>query len=227
MIFSCGENEKDTKNTEENEENLQKEEKLQTKKAPCDDVFSWGDLDICLPKIDGMIECYSSPNIKEYFNQFSDIENKTTFGFYLKNNVYNDWEKSGISTPPGPLDEYFKFFVVNEAKEFEIGINDMRLAMIEVESMYQSIYDDVKENYPRVGVPVFVESYFPEENVVSHVIMSKRKDGLIQVSISNSINIKNRWIWMGYIKTYDSKESIKHAKSRSEQIISQFSIDNH
>lgn len=226
FMFSCVNNQKSSDTNKSREDKESSDDGF----IPCDDFSPWGNIDICLPKIDGMTECYSSPTCKEYFDQFSDLNVNTTFGVYIKSNIYNNWQKTGTFKPEASFDEYFKFYAVNEAKEFEIGITDMRYMMDEIVSMYPSIQDAVRESDPRyakIGETVFIESYFPHDNVVTHIKTSKRKDGIVQVNIGNVINIKNRMIWMGYIKIYDTAETMKYAKRRNEHIISQFVIANH
>ena len=45
----------------------------------CDNQVSFGNIPICLMKIDGMNECYSNPIIKTYMNQFK-VNNEVILG---------------------------------------------------------------------------------------------------------------------------------------------------
>lgn len=67
---------------------------LECKKVTCENSVSFGDINICLPKIDGMTECYSVPEVKDLADQFN-YEGNSILALYLNHATYRQLDNLG------------------------------------------------------------------------------------------------------------------------------------
>ena len=190
----------------------------------CVKEVSFGDIDFCLPEIEGMTECYSSPKVKVRADAFN-YEGNSILGYYLNNETYQQMENlDSIS-----YDDYAQVYVTNNLKGIKVGqaelaqmANTMGSDFIQenwsdMQKKLEHSYDDLS-----IGTPVLVESYSPHTKVKSFVMLSKIKtnrEEAVMLMTLNIIEMKERLIWLAYYKFYDGEESIKEAKSKNDYII--------
>jgi len=192
--------------------------------SDCLKEVSFGDMDFCLPGIEGMTECYSSPKVKERADAFN-YEGNSILGYYLNNETYQQMESlDSIS-----YDDYAQVYVTNNLKGIKVG-------QAELEQMANTMGSDfIQENWSdmqrklehsyddlSIGTPVLVENYSPHSKVKSFVMISKiktQKEEAVMLMTLNIVEMKERLIWLAYYKFYDGEESIKAAKTRNDYII--------
>ena len=81
---------------------------------------NFGDISICLIKIDGMKECYSNPLVKLYTDQFI-FENNEILGMYLSNDVHSKIDKLGEFL----FDDYFKVYSMSSINNMSLGHDEL------------------------------------------------------------------------------------------------------
>jgi hypothetical protein len=86
----------------------------------CDNQVNFGDISICLIKIDGMKECYSNPLVKVYRDQFI-FENNEILGLYLNNDVHSKIDKLGEFL----FDDYFKVYSMSSINNMSLGHDEL------------------------------------------------------------------------------------------------------
>jgi hypothetical protein len=203
--------------------NNQSDQQVETK-TECLRKVSFGDIDFCLPQIEGMTECYSTPKVKERADAFN-YEGNTILGYYLNNETYQQMEVLDSMS----YDDYGQVYVTNNLKGIKVGqaelaqmANTMGSDFIQenwsdMQKKLEHSYDDLS-----IGTPVLVENYSPNSKVKSFVMLSKIKtnrDEAVMLMTLNIIEMKERLIWLAYYKFYDGEESIKQAKSKNDFII--------
>jgi hypothetical protein len=95
-----------------------KQEKTSTLSSDNDSICKhsrfYGEIEICLPEIDGMTETYSHEKVKRRTNQFS-YDNNTILGLYLNKEdmaKLDDFDNAA-------LDDYFKVYALKKLEGIE------------------------------------------------------------------------------------------------------------
>ena len=200
-------------------------------KTECDKSFPFGDIAICLPIIDGMTECYSSPIVKARADEFN-YEGNSILAYYLNNATYKQVDKLDEIT----FDDYFQIYATNKLKGIKVGQSELNELANMIEGNYiKENWNELKlkvernHDYLSVGRPILIESYIPNSKIRTYVMLSKLQiDNTESVFIMtlNMVQIKERLIWLAYYKNYEGEESIKKAKAKNDYIIMQLTDEN-
>ena len=193
-------------------------------KTECDKSVPFGDIDICLPIIDGMTECYSIPIVREKVDEVKH-EGGEILAYYLNNDTYEQVDKFGEIT----FDDYFQVLVDNKFIDMKIGQSELNNLSKVFENLYNkedwnSLNKKIKQkqDYLSVGRPVLLESYSVSNKVRTNVILTKylldNRESVV-LSTLNMIQIKEKLIFLTYYKDYDGERSIKNAKSKNDYIV--------
>ncbi len=203
---------------------LKEEKPVINSDVSCEKSVIFGEIKICLPIIDGMIECYSNPNVKARAIN-SETEGNTGLAVYLNDETYKQISKNGNIV----FDDYFKIFVIDITKDIKIGESELNEIAKGMEGMFvKENWDEsnrkYKErwNYISVGKPIIIESYSLNNRIKTMVILTKTKTSqkeTVMIGILNFIQIKERLVGLNYYKDYDGEESIKNAKSKNDYIL--------
>jgi len=200
-------------------------------KDKCDNFIQFGDIDICLPKIDGMKECYSYPIVKKLCNQFKGDGN-SVLAFYLNDTTYSQVKKLDKIT----YDDYFTICSSNNLKSVKASRSEMYQVASALEGNF--IKDNWAEfkhkieknkNFISIGRPVSIENYSLSPNIKTYVTIGKniiKNHEHVIISVINVILIKYRIMWLAYYKDYDGEKSIKIAKAKNDYIILQLMDEN-
>ncbi len=196
-------------------------------KINCEKSASFGDISFCLPTIDGMTECYSKPAVNAIANK-ENIGENTFLAYYLNNATF----KQVDSLDKIAYDDYFIIFGRSSVKGLKADqtILDQKANSLSsgyVKENWNDINDKLKinSNFMTVGRPILMESYSPNMNVRSFVMLLKRIiNGNEQVLLMtvNIVQIKERLVCLNYYKNYNGEESIKSAKTKNDNIALQF-----
>jgi hypothetical protein len=192
-----------------------------TLEAHCNSSRLYGEIEICLPEIDGMKEVYSYSQVKERSDLFS-YENNTILGLYLSKKNFSAIDNFENEA----LDDYFKIYALKQTEGIEIGKSDFD-EMIEyskgnfIEKSWEDIIDNVLSGTDNmsIGQPVRIEAYKPTEDVFTMVLLIKMISGeeeRIVVCTLNMVRLKNSLIYYAYYKNYTSAKTLELVKAKSD-----------
>lgn len=187
----------------------------------CKNSRMYGDIEICLPKIDGMKEAYSFPQVKNRGDLFS-YDNNTILGLYLSKKNFSaidDFENE-------PLDDFFKIYALKQLEGMEIGKSEFD-ELIEsskgnfIEKSWDEIEDKVLSGTAdiSIGQPVRIETYKPNEDVITVLLLIKMISGAeerIAVCTLNMVRLKRSLIYYAYYKNYLSAKTLEQVKAKSD-----------
>ncbi len=200
-------------------------------KMECDKSVPFGDIDICLPIIDGMTECYSTPIVKSRADEFN-YEGNLILAYYLNNATHKQVDKLDEIT----FDDYFQIYAINKLKGVKVGQSELNEIEKVIEGNYfKENWNDLKKkieknhDYLSIGRPILIESYSPNNKVRTYVMLSKYQignDEIVSLITMNLVQIKERLISMAYYKNYYGEKSIINAKSKNDYIVLQLMDEN-
>lgn len=200
-------------------------------KKECSRLVTFGDIGVCLSIVDGMVECYNIPEIKEQ----ADIINGgggSALGFYLPDSLIEDFKNQKSID----LNDYFLVSSPKLVKNISFGLIELDKFRKDLENNYvkdnwsnlkakfENIYKDIS-----VSRPVLLKSYSLTKNSSSFIFLTKyitNGKEYIRISITNIISIKNRMIQSNYFKYYTDEKSIYDAKSKNDYMVYLFLEDN-
>lgn len=193
-------------------------------KMECDNTVPFGDINICLPIVDGMTECYSTPIVKARADE-NNFEGNSILAYYISDADYKQVDNLDQII----LDDYFQIYATNKLKGIKYGQSELNKMANMIEGNYiNENWMDLKKNietnhnYLSVGKPILIESYVPNSKIRTFVMLLKIiSDGYeyVLVTVMNIVQIKERLIYLAYYKDYDGEESIKKAKSKNDYIV--------
>ena len=195
--------------------------KLKKSLTECEFYRMYGEIKICLPKIDGMNEAYSFPQVMNRTDLFS-YDNNTILGLYLNEEDFSSIDNFENES----LDDYFKVYALKFAEGIEIGKSEFE-ELIEsskgnfLETSWEKIIDRVTSGTDNlsVGIPVKVDSYRPTEDIFTIVLLIKMIAGQeerIAVSTLNMVSVKNTVVFYAYYRNYKSAKTLEQAKAKSD-----------
>lgn len=190
----------------------------------CARKADFGDLALCLPKILGMNECYSIPNVKQLADHFEVAQNQV-IGFYVNDKTFAQVENLAAIS----YDDYCKIYGTLMVKNTDVGskelheIAEMMRANF-VKDNWEEIRDDVIKNQDKIVInqPAFIEAYKFHDQVESFLMMGKFKAGDFEYVLSfvtNALLVNDRLIWLAYYKYYEGPESLEATKLKNNLIV--------
>jgi len=212
-------------------QNDHSKDKVVEAKKECNKSVQFGDINICLPLIDGMTECYSTPIVKERADKFN-YEGNSILAFYLNNETYKQVNKLDEKN----VDDYFQIYVTNKLKDIKVGQSELNQManMFDKNSLKESwnvLKEKIESNNDILSInnPILIESYSTHEQARTFVMIIKYQVNNVEsvlITISNMIQINQRLIWLAYYKVYEGEESIEAAKLKNDFIISKVINEN-
>ena len=190
----------------------------------CKKSVPFGDVNICLPEVDGMSECYNKPIAKEYLDKLNPTNNPI-FACYLNDTDFKQIDSLGKIA----IEDYFMIYALNKMKGVTINSTILNTLsnMIE-EGFLKENWDYIKKkielnnDYFSIGRPILIESYAINSKIKTFVLLSKIKNEngeKIQIQIMNYIQIKKRLITLSYYLDYYDENSFKSAKSKNDYLV--------
>ena len=166
------------------------------------DIKTFGDIEVCLPNVQGMVECYENEDIKSYVSNF-DFEVNQIIGFYLTQNDYDNFN----SSDKPKMDGYLKIYSPKKMKNQEINNSNLdEMVQIFKKNFLESNWDKISEKIEELGTnlridsPILMENYKPNETTRTFITFNKIASETyedFQISALNLMNIKNRLIAEG------------------------------
>ena len=197
----------------------------------CDNKAKYGKIDICLPIIDGMKECYSLPNVKEYADRFGQ-EASILLAFYINDETYEQVSMINELT----FDDYFRISGAKSLADAEAGQFHLNKMADMVESNYfKKHWSEIKNNVEKYfdnisfGQPVLIDSYSPHTDIRTFILLIKFQGEdfeYVMISSSNMMLIKERLIYLNYYKLYDGEESVKNLKAKNDYMVLRLMDEN-
>ncbi|MFZ1323330.1 MAG: hypothetical protein WAT71_17375 [Ignavibacteria bacterium] len=179
---------------------------------------------ICLPEIIEMNECYELPNVKERMDKF-EVGDNSILGVYLTDDIYSNIENFETIF----IDEYFKIYLVNNTKDKTYGTSELeQIGDIMENNFIADNWDNLRKQVEEkndeltIGVPVIIESYTPDENVKSFLMLTKISNieaEKVMLMSMNILLIKEKIIWLGYYKLYVNEDSIQKIRSANDSVV--------
>lgn len=200
-------------------------------KKDCTSNVTFGDIEICLPKVQGITECYSHPKIKSRVNRFNDPEN-TILGYYIENEVYNNLDNlENIS-----YDNYYQIYAANQAKNYTMTRSEMNQIMSMMTSGFlDKTMNEVNESTSftekdiKVTQPMLIEKYNLNKASSSIIILmklaDKEQDRTMAVSM-NAVLIKKRIVFISHYLDYKDEKSLTRLKENTANFVSKFMDSN-
>ena len=202
----------------------------------CNNEVPIGYINICLPEIIGMEECYSDPLVGLFYDSFKGGSDEIILGAYLLDEVYEDRYEHFFEDGAG--DEYIKVFTLEELQNIYVDEEDLDY-MYELMCSALEEYDESLKNRIdkalddalegdfgfdvdiQVGKPVLIKKYNHSENIRSFIVITKfviEDYKFVQVMVSNLAIVNNRMLLYAYYKEYFDSEDIRSAKSSSDYL---------
>jgi hypothetical protein len=202
-----------------------KQEKTSTLSSDNDSICNhsrfYGEIEICLPEIDGMTETYSHEKVKRRTNQFS-YDNNTILGLYLNKEdmaKLDDFDNAA-------LDDYFKVYALKKLEGIEIGKTEFELikksseaafAKKNWEEMEAEILDGTSEL--SLDQPVQIESYKLNENIFTIVYLFRLTYGAeerISAATMSIVLLKNTLVYYAYYKNYSGPKTLDQVRAKND-----------
>lgn len=207
------------------------DDNLKSNTSNCNHAVTFGDIDICLPDIDGMTECYDLTKVKILTDKYEYVGN-TVLAFYLNNETF----KKVDILDQLVYDDYIKIYAAKSLKNKRISQSDLdKMADLFETGFLKENWEELKSKILKghsnisLGRPVLLESYSPHKNIKTSVIIAKYEmNGYenVMVCTANIILIKNRMINLAYYRKYEDEASIKQTRAKNDYIVLLFLDEN-
>jgi len=194
--------------------------------SDCENLVSFGDINICLPNLPLMKECYSEPLIKMIADLFKGSKNEEIIGFYLSETDYKQAYENYLDD--GTKDPYIKIFSYEDVKGVKADNEILNYMRVQSESLYEALedYKTIERLEEKFDVsfakPILLENYQITPNSYSVVVLmsfSNEVKNYVQVGIMNYILIKERVIAVAYYEEYSGMDQVSEIKSKNDFFI--------
>ena len=193
-------------------------------KVACSRQAAYGNTTICLPFVAGMKECYEHPVAKALADKY-EYEGNSVLGYYLNDSTYRFVDSLDQIT----YSDYFKIYVTNQLKDVASTTKDMdEVAKVVSENYLQKDWKEIQDKVDQqfkdltIGKPVTLDTYSPDKNVRSFILLVKyqagEKEALVLMSL-DMLLIKERLVWMAYYQNYDGAGSVTHCKAKNDRLV--------
>tara|TARA_B110000240_G_C13392579_1_gene407443 strand:- start:167 stop:907 length:741 start_codon:yes stop_codon:yes gene_type:complete len=197
----------------------------QTEVQDCNTFSTWFDINVCLPDLEGMTECYDEPKYIDLVHYLVPSSNPT-LAYYMNDSTYiANVESTSITSS---VDDYFWVYATDGIR----GINCTNQELNYMDELYIEDYPESNWNNVRrhletttgfsVDVPILLEKYSIYRNIKSylHLIKFNRNgDTFYMVYTVNLLLIKNRIIWAAYYKEYEDESSLNETKTKNNSLV--------
>lgn len=196
--------------------------------SDCVKTVQWGNIDVCLPEVSGMAECFDNPKVKAKVDE-SEFSGNTILGVYLPENLYNSLDTiTELSLP-----EYFKIYVVNKMKDRVVNESDLNEIDESVQSLFTAENWEIlksklseKKHGLQIGKPVIIDKYRLNDRSLSYILITRVMDeNGNEQTIAMAMDlmlVKERVVWLGYYIRYTGEETIKEIKDKNDNIVMKF-----
>ena len=195
----------------------------------CDSRVSFGDINICMPKIAGITECYSNPMVKVYSDMFKGTDDEEILAFYMSKKEYDEIYDTFLEN--GIQDGYLKVYTSSLVKGVYVRKEDLNTVSNGIKSAFDDYSGSDVESLIKkraldlnisFGKPILFEEYKLNSSTNSFVALmnlSSEGENVVMVAIMNAIIIKNRLIFVAYYDQYEGINKIGDIKSINDYFV--------
>lgn len=206
-------------------------QQIATSQDECARVGQYGSVDLCMPLIEGMKECYLRPNVKILADHFEDNRNMV-LAYYVNDSTHLQVERLAEIK----YEDYFKIYANKGLAEVAINVNYLESIYTEMSASFiKENWKTLKESVENkldeleIGIPQLIEEFEASEHSKSMtLIINYNIEGEMHpVAMSiNMLVINERLIFMAYYLGFKNKETFDHIKSKSKKIIARIEQTN-
>jgi hypothetical protein len=209
---------------------------LNAQSNDCNSIVNFGDIEICLPNIVGMNECFSDPLVKINADRLKADDNEVILGIYLLDDIYksryNNFLENGFGNP------YIKVYSTKLTK----GVYVDESTLVELSSVIRLLFDNYEESSVKsnlesfgndlnisFGKPLLLEEYETSPKIKSFVVLFNIKSGdenIVVTTVLNTLIIKNRLIFFAYYDEYTGMNDINKTKASNDYLALSLLVGN-
>ena len=139
LSISCSKN-KETAHVIDSNKNLTSI--CKPKQLLCQDYLNYGGTDICIPEIDGMVECLNNPSIKSRTSQI-EMYGTINLGYYLNEKTFKNIE----SLKDMGFDDYIKVWGSEKISTVKVSKSEfLEWSKSEILSNSKEIFDEIENH---------------------------------------------------------------------------------
>lgn len=190
----------------------------------CERLAAYGDVEICLPAINGMVESYDIPKVKARADAFNPGMN-LILGYYLSDATHRQID----SLDKVVLDDYFQIYAAKSLQGIEITTDNLdRMGATISDNYIKENWGDLNEkikeefDFSSDTKPILLDSYTPNPDARTYVLLLKHEEGddfHIYVSTMNVLKLHNRMVFMAYYKAFKNEETLTRSKEKNDKIV--------
>lgn len=196
----------------------------------CINKVYYGEIEICLPKISGMIESsnMSFPLIDSLIS-LTSTQKVQTFAVYIEDTLYKNY-KSGILD--GDLNNFFSITAIEPLKNQKSDLSTMKeLSTLASSGFIKEKWNTIKVNLDNylsnleIGIPVLIEKYSLNPKTLTLVTLIKYQnysETWINLNAMNLILIKDRIFFIHYNIPYSGNEAMEKIKGLNDYVVLRF-----
>lgn len=195
----------------------------------CVRITTFGEKEICLPKIEGYQECYTIPLVKQIADA-TEVPVNVVLGYYLNDEIYSKIDSIGLIN----FDNFFKIYATTQLKDLPADSKFLK-EMEEVlnGNFISQNWDEMKKDIDKidlgvkVGEPLVINKYNFNDKSFTYVMLIKYQvDGEEPYTMAMTMNgflTNERLVWMAYYLNYKGEESIIKLEEQSNIILGKLS----
>lgn len=200
-----------------------------TKAYDCLNSFYFDNGKICLPKINGWIECRNNKIAKKYVD---DLEHKSTIlGFYLPTEIYNNFQQIHNNSTT------IELFAMKQTIGVKADNKILNIVYQGLKSGYQkSVFPNDKKKLIQsktgylIKKPISLDNYDSGKNIKTCVsLLSYENDNghiLPKICFTNIVNLNNRIYFLLFSIEIIKDFKYSLVKEQNEEILNEFAVSN-
>ncbi len=198
-----------------------REKEIEPQLLGCQNEVAFGSIDICLPDIPNMVECYKLPEVSSVVN-LSRQETNEILGIYLNSATY----AKRANLIELEFDDYFKVYAVKKLENLKVGTLELdMMAKMFKENYVLENWSELKQKIEKgnsqltFGTPNLINIYKPNPFVSTATFITKMQLGEYENILIMTINlvlVKDRLIYYAYYLDYNGEKSLQQAKAAND-----------
>ena len=195
----------------------------------CNNKATYGDVEFCLPQLNGIKEAYKDPIINNRINRFEDKSN-IILGYYITEEVYA--MKDSIDHVD--FDNYYKVYAPKQGVNLNTNSSQMKEIMNMMTSGFidktlEKSNEDFKTSGIEMSQPTLIEKYQLNREASTMVILmrisNQNTDKLVAITMT-AILIKQRIVFVAHYLDYKDDKTIKLVKEHTDTFINELLLVN-
>lgn len=197
----------------------------------CQNTVFYGYVSLCLPAIEGMVECHQHPEVQKVTHAY--LDSGPVLAYYLNNNTFRKIDSLSLIT----YEDYFMIYGDYQMENYLAHNQDLDKAQLNLAHTlfdnedFEQINSRVESAYGVVtaGKPALIEKFSPADGVRTMIMLMKYLNGDAEtpvVTVINFVLLKNRLFNVAYYLAYDGGKSIDVAKKKNIAFINSLLSEN-